>query len=353
MEGIDLFAGAGGMSLGAEWAGVKVRYAVDSNRHAVATYVANHPRVSVLPHDIAGLGADSLKNKLSSPSIIFGGPPCQGFSTSNQRTRSTANPTNWLFRHYIRLVSSLRPDWVVFENVKGILETSKGFFLRTVEEALVEAGYSISRWLLDAKDFGIPQRRWRLFVIGSLAGVNIPQPLPTHTVPLSVREAIADLPVLRNGASIDVMPYRSEARSEYAQSLRKKLTRCGNHLVTRSSFAILDRYRHVPQGGNWADIPKSLMENYTDVERCHTGIYRRLDYDEPSTVIGNFRKNMLIHPSQTRGLSVREAARLQSFPDSYVFTGTIGLQQQQVGNAVPPMLAKTVFKAILQSSGSA
>jgi DNA (cytosine-5)-methyltransferase 1 len=119
------------------------------------------------------------------------------------------------------------------------------------------------------------------------------------------------------------------------------------NLVTRNSAFVIDRYPHVPQGGNWEDIPEHLMQNYSDRTKCHTGIYHRLHPDQPSVVIGNFRKNMLIHPTQHRGLSVREAARIQSFPDSYRFTGSIGFQQQQVANAVPPLLATAVFKTLL------
>jgi DNA (cytosine-5)-methyltransferase 1 len=129
--------------------------------------------------------------------------------------------------------------------------------------------------------------------------------------------------------------------------MRGGLNICSNNLVTGNAPHIIDRYKFIPPGGNWEDIPKHLMSNYADVQRCHTGIYRRLRDDEPSIVIGNFRKNMLIHPSKHRGLSVREAARLQSFPDSFRFYGSIGFQQQQVGNAVPPMLAKAVFSQIL------
>jgi DNA (cytosine-5)-methyltransferase 1 len=132
--------------------------------------------------------------------------------------------------------------------------------------------------------------------------------------------------------------------------MRDGLAVSRNHLVTRNADFILERYRFVPPGGNWEDIPIRLMKNYADRDRCHTGIYHRLRLDEPSKVIGNYRKNMVIHPSQNRGLSVREAARLQSFPDSFVFKGSIGFQQEQVGNAVPPLLAKAVFDAIVRSA---
>lgn len=346
MIGLDLFSGAGGMSLGAIASGVQVKFAVDSDAHATATYKANHPEVDVRTCDIASLNDIKVTIPSGTQSVVFGGPPCQGFSTSNQRTRSKANPTNWLFSHYLRLVKLLTPDWVVFENVKGITETAGGFFLDAVISSLESNGYTVSHWVLNAADFGVPQKRWRLFIVGSLNGYSIDKPKPTVLKPLTVMEAIGDLPVLRNGAKVSSLPYRKSTPSAYALSMRGGLTSCSNHLVTASDLTILERYRCIPTGGNWKDIPKKLMKNYADRERCHTGIYRRLVPHEPSIVIGNFRKNMLIHPTQNRGLSVREAARLQSFPDRFEFTGSIGFQQQQVGNAVPPLLAKAVFDRI-------
>jgi DNA (cytosine-5)-methyltransferase 1 len=238
------------------------------------------------------------------------------------------------------------PDWVVFENVKGITETAGGFFMDAVLKSLESAGYTVSHWVLNAADFGVPQKRWRLFIVASLHGHSVSQPKPTVSKPVTVQDAIGDLPILRNGAKISSLPYRKTATSAYASLMRGKLTACSNHIVTASNPTVLERYRHIPDGGNWENIPKRLMKNYTDRERCHTGIYRRLCPNEPSIVIGNFRKNMLIHPSQNRGLSVREAARLQSFPDHFSFTGSIGFQQQQVGNAVPPLLAEAVFNVI-------
>jgi len=350
MIGIDLFSGAGGMSLGAEAVGIKVHVAVEANKHAASTYARNHVGTRVLASDIALLSADDLDLPRAGSHVLFGGPPCQGFSTSNQRTRKLENPSNWLFSEYLRFVKEIEPEWVVFENVKGILETQKGFFYRSVIEGLQSAGYATSQWVLDAADYGVPQHRWRVFVIGNRRGKKLPAPTKRATEFVTVRDAIHDLPVLRNGASVDVRPYRSIAASKYARLMRRSLKECTNHLVTRSNDKILQRYDCIKAGGNWQQIPEELMDTYADASRCHTGIYKRLRPDKPSIVIGNFRKNMLIHPSQNRGLSVREAARLQSFPDHFVFTGSIGFQQQQVGNAVPPLLAEAVFNAICRAN---
>lgn len=345
MIGIDLFSGAGGMSLGAQWAGIRLFLAVESDPFAANTFKVNHPDVEILCKPIESVDAIDIPDHLR-PLVVFGGPPCQGFSTSNQRTRSAKNPKNWLFREYMRIVRMVKPEWVVFENVTGMTITDSGNFLRAILAEFKDAGYTASHFILNAAEFGIPQRRSRLFVVASLHGKSVSAPKPTKILRTSVRDAISDLPVLRNGASMDELPYRTATSSVYASLLRKDLTKCSNHVVSMNAPTILERFKHVPQGGNWEDIPAHLMQNYKDRSRCHTGIYHRLRYDEPSVVIGNFRKNMLIHPTQTRGLSVREAARLQSFPDDFAFTGSIGFQQQQVGNAVPPLLAKVVFDAL-------
>lgn len=345
--GVDLFAGAGGMSLGAQMAGIDVVLAVEKDQHAAATYTRNHPKTKLIVDNIKNVRRIDVSSK-DKVTVLFGGPPCQGFSTSNQRTRSRENPSNWLFKEFVRIVRLWEPHWVVFENVRGIVETGNGLFRDSIIRDLDEAGYTCSCGVLCASDYGVPQVRSRFFLIASHHGITMDMPKATTRRPVTVRQALADLPDLSNGASEDYLFYTKKAQSNYAKSMRNGHAGCNGHLVTKNASHIVERYSYIPQGGNWEDIPERLMANYTDRTRCHTGIYRRLREDQPSVVLGNYRKNMLIHPLEDRGLSVREAARLQSFPDKYDFTGSIGFQQQQVADAVSPLLAKAVFRVLLQ-----
>lgn len=345
IKAVDIFSGAGGMSLGAINAGIKIELAVEADKYAAETYAHNHPRTNIFADDIRKLCKKDLKIS-GDNTILFGGPPCQGFSTSNQKTRNIENKNNWLFLEFVRIAKLLKPDWFVFENVSGLVETGKGFFLEKTMDHFEKAGFHCVHWVLNSVDFGVPQKRKRLFIVGSRQGVIPQKPLSTTDRKISVQEAIDDLPNLKNGASLNWLSYKDIPLTDYARMMRNGVKESPNHLVTKNSPLVLARYKHVPQGGNWENIPPELMENYKDSSRCHTGIYHRLHALEPSVVLGNYRKNMLIHPTQHRGLSVREAARLQSFPDWYEFKGSIGFQQQQVGNAVPPLLAEAVFKII-------
>lgn len=338
---LDLFAGCGGLSLGAEGAGLKAHAAVESDGKAAATYRLNFPHANVVKEDIRAVTPSAL-GVPSNLRAIFAGPPCQPFSASNQRSRGPAHPNNTLYIEALRFVSELRPELVVFENVEGFGLGKARAYHDELCDRLLGLGYSVSSTVYCAADFGVPQSRRRLFVVGTqhkpLLGT------PAHRASVTVGEAIEDLPKLSVGADEDVLPYPQFAGnlSDYAQELRGQSTSCSGHLVTRNAPHIVDRYQHIPPGGNWKNIPDTKLETYADARRCHTGIYHRLRSDRTAKVIGNFRKNMLVHPWDNRGLSVREAARLQSFPDSFSFSGSIGKQQQQVGNAVPPLLAAAI-----------
>ena len=347
--GIDLFAGAGGMSLGASQAGIAVELAVESDPHAAETYARNHQATQLFVDDIRSLKSSVLETwkAASDRLVVFGGPPCQGFSWSNLRTRNVANEVNWLFQEFVRVVEVLRPAWIVFENVQGIVNTAKGHFLHQVKRSL-DKNYNLHEALLNALHYGVPQNRTRFFLIGTRYASAFRFPPRQILEPLSVDDAIRDLPSLVNGNDVSWLAYGRTTPSQYGRSMRGDLDVCRNHVVTRNAKFVVKRYRYVPQGGNWEDIPIDLMGTYRDRTRCHTGLYHRLRLDRPSVVIGNYRKNMLIHPLQHRGLSVREAARLQSFPDHFELSGSIGFQQQQVGNAVPPRLAQAVFRQILR-----
>lgn len=345
--GLDVFAGAGGMSLGAELAGVKVIAAIEKDVYAAETYQINHKNTRVLNEDVHNVDK-KLCNIAGHIDIVFGGAPCQGFSTSNRRTNNRKNPQNWLYKEFIRILQMCSPKWFVFENVTGLLELESGCFFQDILMDFAQLGYTCSYEVLNAVDFGVPQRRSRLFIIGCANGSKVElKPTKACSV-ISVKEAIEDLPLLENGASVDVQAYRKPAVSGYAKMMRENLMECTGNLVSKNSKMVLERYKYIGQGQNWAAIPAELMNNYKNSSQCHTGIYYRLIESEPSVVIGNYRKSMLIHPNQNRGLSVREAARLQSFPDKYVFKGSIGYQQQQIGNAVPPLLAKYIFEKILK-----
>ncbi|MBL1258010.1 DNA cytosine methyltransferase [Methylocystis sp. Sn-Cys] len=344
MNGIDLFAGAGGLSAGARLAGLDVVHAVEKDPDAAAAYKLNFPEATVHRVDIRSLTDEDISSMKCD--VILAGPPCQSFSTSNQRTRHDSNPLNDFIFEPVRFVQLLNPEFVVIENVHGLSIGTRRRYLNLLLEKLKQCSYNTQVCIISGADVGLPQNRNRVFIIGSkkyLPNINIGfrdgQP--------TVYDAIHDLPILHNGASVDVLPYTMPPKTKYAETLRDRLSCCTGHLVSANASHIIARYAYIPQGGNWRDIPASMMGTYKDRQRCHTGIYHRLRFDEPAKVIGNFRKNMLVHPTQSRGLSIREAARLQSFDDRHQFAGSIGKRQQQVGNAVPPIMAAALLSQIL------
>lgn len=344
LKAIDLFSGAGGMSIGASMVGIEVIVAVEYDKHAAATFKANHPKSEIITKDIREVIFDE---KYKNPFLLFGGPPCQGFSTSNTKTRNSENTNNSLFYEYIRQVKELTPQWFVFENVEGIKSFEKGTVIDKLEEEFEKLGYKTKWNVLMASDYGVPQSRNRFFMVGNRLGLDFIFP-EKHKKVVTVNDAIEDLPKLNNGDSYDNLDYKDITANSYAKLMRGNSKMVSQNYVSRNKDYVLERYKHIKPGQNWKAIPEELMKNYADTKNCHSGIYKRLDPNSPSIVIANYRKNMLIHPFENRGLSVREAARIQSFPDNFVFKGTLSFQQQQIGNAVPPLLAKAIFKQIIK-----
>nr|DAL01290.1 MAG TPA: Cytosine specific methyltransferase [Caudoviricetes sp.] len=344
-KGIDIFSGAGGMSLGAIYAGIDIVLAIDNDNFAAQTYKKNHPNTMFVVDDIRNIKIDDeLKNNVF---IVFGGPPCQGFSLSNTKTRNLKNPNNFLFKEFLRFVAEINPQWFVFENVEGIANFNGGDTIIEIEKCFKDIGYKTNRAVLYASDYGVPQHRNRFFMVGNRMNINFEFP-PKKNTKITVSDAFADLPELNNGDMFEILPYKNDSHiSEYAQLMRRGSDSSTQNYVSRNADYIIERYKYIRQGQNWKAIPDSLMGNYKNRNNCHSGIYRRLKADEPSVVISNYRKNMLIHPESDRGLSVREAARLQSFPDTFKFEGSLMHIQQQIGNAVPPLLAEAIFQQIL------
>jgi DNA (cytosine-5)-methyltransferase 1 len=354
---VDLFSGAGGLSEGFAQAGFFIALSVEKDAQAVATQVFNHSRwkkryrTQVLNADVQDLDFTEIRQNLESAvgrpiDVVVGGPPCQGFSRSNMRTRHSSNPANALVAAFVTAVSKLNPRIAVMENVADIQRFEDGKFITGILSLFRSVGYDVECKVLNAATLGVPQIRRRMFFVAVRDGLKpaFPEPRVEAQDYVSVWDAISDLPELKVGHTIDEMPYgKQTGLSTYQVAMRQKANgKVRNNFVSRNSDLILQRYAHIPQGGNWRNIPDDLMKNYKDKNRCHQWIYRRLPEDQPCVVITHYRKSMLIHPRQDRGLSVREAARIQSFPDHFVFQGTIQSQQQQVANAVPPLLAKAV-----------
>lgn len=346
-SGVDIFSGAGGMSLGAISAGIDIVLAVDNNLPSSRTYVKNHPVTKFITADIREVDPLDHIHDPKEVFIVFGGPPCQGFSTSNTKTRNNDNPNNHLFKEFVRFIEKINPKWFVLENVAGMASFNGGKTVEQIKHLFKELGYKTNESVLYASDYGVPQHRNRFFMVGNRLGIDYLFPLPSEKI-FTVADAISDLPDLQNGDNYVTLPYKTVNNlSDYAKRMRNKSQASTQNSVSRNKDYVIQRYSHIKQGDNWKAIPPDLMANYANKNNCHSGIYKRLDSTKPSVVISNYRKNMLIHPFADRGLSVREAARLQSFPDTFAFEGAITHIQQQIGNAVPPLLAEAIFKQIL------
>ena len=351
--GIDLFAGAGGLSSGLSQAGFDMKLGIEIDSNSAITLKKNNPDMNVVVGDIREIdpikAIESIELEKKTIDIIAGGPPCQGFSQSNRRSRNLNNPMNNLYVDFFRFVKQLDPRVFLFENVAGLKTLNRGIVLNDIINMGERLGYNIQWDVVNAIDFGVPQRRNRIIILGTKQKTNNLFYVHKNEA-ITVKDALDDLPILENGNKIDEQNYsRKSNLSSYQKMMRKNNGDTAlNNLVTKNNELVCKRYKYIPEGGNWKHIPSHLMSNYKNVNNCHSWIYYRLKWDESSVVISNFRKNMLIHPEQHRGLSVREAARLQSFLDHDVFYGPLVSQQQQVANAVPPLMAEQIGKNIIQ-----
>lgn len=379
--GIDLFAGAGGLSLGAEMAGLRVIFANDVDPWAAATYRFNNPHTVFDEGPIEDLRADSVLPSFGLEpgdlDVLLGGPPCQGFSIYAPK-RDPKDRRNALILEYLRIVRETMPKYLVMENVPGLLSLGRGVALRTVYQQLEELGYHVQHRVLLAARYGVPQDRWRLFIIGSrrdMVPAEFPEPThhatavanftggaawvvsdTDHLPPaVTVREAIGDLPRLNNGGGEDEMPMPKPERSalsDFQRWARGDTEVLYNHVAPRLGAKNMERLSYIKPGGNWTDIPHHLLPPGMQRARKsdHTKRYGRLDPDGQSGTIltkADPHWGSFFHYEQDRVITPREAARLQSFPDHYRFLGSQSAQYTQIGNAVPPLMAKAVVSEIL------
>lgn len=358
---IDLFCGAGGLSEGFRQAGFRVLAGLDYDEAAGATFAATHPDAKFIGGPIQNVSALDIlrasKLKKGEVDVLIGGPPCQGYSVYNHQ-RGTDDPRAGLFREYLRIVDGIRPQWLVMENVTGITSIASGGIVREIRAAMGSLGYRVQMETLKAEAYGVPQERRRVFFIATSGKTPIYFPVPTHGPGLSkyvtVWDAISDLPTLMNGEESNGMPYGTKASNEFQRMLRGDATNVFNHSAPRLAAINEQRMQHIPPGGSWRDIPVELLPlGMRRAKRSdHTKRYGRpRKSDLACTILTkcDVHWGAFIHPSQNRSFSVREAARLQTFPDSFVFQGSRTEQYVQVGNAVPPLLGKRIAEAVVTS----
>lgn len=333
---IDLFSGCGGLSLGFEMAGFRSVLAIDSWQDALDTYVYNRPDARVLCGDISLLNPEELKNVNNIPivDVIIGGPPCQGFSLAGKRV--IEDKRNTLYKSFVRFVKCFRPKAFVMENVPNILSMGEGLVRESILNDFRELGYYVTFKVLLASDYGVPQNRKRAFFVGMLNGEYI---FPGKNIehPITSKEALSDLPEdsLDNGAT-----YPNEPESEYQRLIRKDCNGVYNHQITIHTEQTQRIIGMVPDGGNYKNLPKELWET----RKVHIA-WTRLNSQKPSFTI-DCGHNHHFHYSFNRVPTVRESARLQSFPDKFIFLGGKGSQLKQVGNAVPPFMASAIAKQL-------
>ena len=383
LTAIDLFAGAGGLSLGFEQAGFLVPVAIERDVWATETFEKNRSGCKVVQADITQL-SDSFFNAFTGIDVIMGGPPCQGFSISASNRRDPNDPRNFLYRDFLRAVKVIKPRMVFIENVKEISTAripSGELLLQDLCKILRGLGYEFTHSLLNAADFGVPQSRIRFFLAAGLNGVpnlqnyrsfGVESPLFKCCQPyLTLWDAISDLPSVapRNLKEDETLNYDKEPANEYQRRMRDGCSLVYNHIPMRHTDRMMDRFRLIPIEANGKVVPNEYASRKRgNPEQISESVYgqnhRRLNPNKPFPTITASFYSSFIHPYEHRNLTVREAARAQGFPDNYRFygkrttlskkllhkkgiLGDMHLDQfNQVGNAVPPILARALAEKI-------
>ena len=337
---LDLFCGAGGLSLGFERAGFHVVKAIDIDQHAVNTYNFNRKEKVAEVKSVSDIDSNYLE-KLGTIDGIIGGPPCQGFSIANGQ-RIVNDERNKLYREYFRILETVRPKFFIIKNVTGLLTLAKGAVKDDILKRARKLGYNIEYKTINASLYGVPQVRMRVIFVGihkscSTEKFVFPE---GHSAPVSIEDAIGDLPSLDNGE--DNTSYVHPPKTDYQKMIRDGMTVLHNHILSVHKEETKKTIAMIPEGKRVCDLPKELRGG-----RKYEALMRKMDRKKPALTIDTGHRTYF-HYQELRIPSTREVARLQSFPDSYVFLGPRNDQQKQVGNAVPPMLAEIIANAIFK-----
>ena len=346
---VDLFAGVGGLSFGFAEAGCEIVLANEKDSDIAYAYTKNHKGTKMINENITELDIEkTFGHYRDSIDMVIGGPPCQGFSQKGSR-KTIQDERNFLFRYYYNVVEFLRPKYFLLENVPNLLTAESGFFKKAIEKLFQNIGYTLDCKVLNAANFGVPQIRRRAFILGSLGTdkVNLPE---GKSPKVTIDEAIRDLAFLEAGEGNEQQIYPFLPNSEYQKTMRGTMNILHNHVATNHSKESIEKLKMIPVGMGKEILPKELL-----TKSIYSGTWSRMIGNEQSvTITTRFdtpSSGRFTHPFLNRCITVREAARLQSFPDSFIFYGKNSSQMKQVGNAVPPLLGKAIAEEVIKSQG--